>query len=49
MTEALANLAACILFSMLGAYFLQAHWDFEFWPATAGCLYVLIFAKLLRS
>lgn len=42
MIDALVNLMACILLSMLGAYFLAAQFDFEFWPGVAGCFYILL-------
>lgn len=49
MIEPFANLMACILISMLGAYFLTEQWAFDFWPAVAGCFYVLILSKALQS
>lgn len=45
----LLNLMACILVSALGAYFLSEQFDFQFWPATAGCFYLLILCKSYRE
>lgn len=49
MTDALANLMACILLSMLGAYFLAAQFNVEFWPGVAGCFYILVLSRAHKS
>lgn len=48
MIEPFANLMACILISMLGAYFLHEQFAFDFWPAVAGSFYVLVLSKALQ-
>lgn len=49
MIDALANLVAVVLIAMIGGWGLQAQFDFDFWPATAGCFYLLILSRGSRS
>lgn len=49
MIDSLANLLAVIEITMAGGYALQGELDLQFWPATAGCLYVLVLVPHLKS
>lgn len=48
MTEPLMNLIAALLVAMLGACFLHEQFGFHFWPAVAGCAYLLILSNALH-
>lgn len=39
---------AYVIVSMLGGYFLAEQFGFHFWPATAGCFYLIALFKALQ-
>lgn len=45
---ALTHLAACIVIAMIGGFAAAELWDVAFWPATAGCLFLLSLAQSTR-
>jgi hypothetical protein len=48
MTDALLNLLALAVLSMVGGYSLTSQFDWFFWPATAGCFYVLVLSRAFQ-